>query len=77
MEEEPMPPWAVRIETKLDFFISRLDDHENRIRMLESHGTTDHGSRLTALEQWKFTLPVSGLIALVSAIAAVIAALGK
>lgn len=77
MDEEPMPPWAVRIETKLDFFISRQDDHENRIRILESHATADHGNRLTSLEQWKFTLPVSGLVALISAIAAVIAALGK
>jgi hypothetical protein len=39
-EEEAMPGWAVRLETKVDIVLtqhgSRLDDHEVRIRGQEA-----------------------------------------
>jgi hypothetical protein len=38
--QEPMPSWAVRLETKVDLVLSqhssKLDDHEARIRAQES-----------------------------------------
>lgn len=50
-----------RIEVKLDIVLSRYEDHEIRLRRLESHGTDDHDSRITALERWKYALPASVL----------------
>lgn len=29
-------------------------DHEDRIRVIESHGTKDHGPRLSVLERWRW-----------------------
>jgi hypothetical protein len=61
----------IRIETKLDMALRAQDDHEGRIRALESHGTLTHGDRITALERWRYALPVAALLSLVSIVAAV------
>lgn len=41
----------VRIETKIDLSISRVDDHETRLRRLEKVRGDDHETRLRRLER--------------------------
>jgi hypothetical protein len=47
---------VARIEGKLDRLLAASDDHETRIRVLESHGTARHDARLGSLEQWRWTV---------------------
>lgn len=46
-EEEPMPGWAVRLETKVDIVLtqhgSRIDDHELRLRVQEARSYVSPG----------------------------------
>jgi hypothetical protein len=67
-EAEDTASRLARIEVKLDLALTRYEDHELRIRRLESHGTADiavHDARITALERWKYSLPATSLIAAV------------
>lgn len=72
--------WMARIETKLDTVISGHDDHEKRLRALESQATEskDHGTRLTALESVRWPLPtLSALISGGALITAILVAILK
>lgn len=50
----------VRIDTKLDIALRQQEDHEGRLR---------------ALERWRYALPTSAVLAVASAITAVLSAL--
>lgn len=65
--------WMARIETKLDTVISGHDDHEKRMRALESQATEqrDHEARLAALESNRW--PMQSISTLISAIAMIAA----
>ncbi|MEU0808641.1 hypothetical protein [Streptomyces sp. NPDC005970] len=67
----------VRIETKLDLVLRHQEDHEGRIRVLESHGTIDHDQRIASLEKWRHALPTAAILSLASVITAVITAVLK
>lgn len=60
----------IRIETKLDITLRQQEDHEGRMRVLESHGTADHDTRISALERWRYALPTSTLLSLASVVTA-------
>lgn len=61
----------VRIETKLDVALRQQEDHERRLRVLESHGTSDHDARIVGLEKWRYALPTAGFLSLASMATAV------
>lgn len=61
----------VRIETKLDVALRAQEDHERRIRALESHGTNDHDVRLTAVEKWRYALTPTIFLSIASIATAV------
>lgn len=61
----------VRIETKLDIALRQQEDHEGRIRTLESHGSGSHEERITALERWRYALPTAAVLSAASCITAV------
>lgn len=57
---------------RMDERMSAVQDHESRLRALESFGLVDHDARLGALERWKYALPASFITAVVSGIVAII-----
>lgn len=65
----------VRIETKLDLALRQQEDHERRLRVLESHGTSDIDIRVTSLERWRYALPTAAFLSLASMATAVVTAL--
>lgn len=67
----------VRIETKLDNFLSRFEDHEARIRTLEKNLPVNADERLTGVERWKYALPASVLGTVIAAAVAIYGALGR
>ncbi|KPI09942.1 hypothetical protein OV450_3433 [Actinobacteria bacterium OV450] len=71
-----------RVEVKIDQIIEiqriRGEDHETRLRVLESHQTSDHDARLSALEHWRYALPTTAVVlAVASTVIAVLNYLGK
>jgi hypothetical protein len=52
-ESDPIPVLLARIEVKLDNALSQTQDHETRIR---------------SLEKWRYTLPVTVLVSVASAV---------
>lgn len=68
----------VRIETKLDLYIvNGIQDHETRLRIIESHETGSHGDRIAKLEAWRYAIPASVLTGMASAGTAIWIALGR
>lgn len=53
--------------TRIEEQIKDVGDHEARIRVLEQVIPADTEVRITALERWKYGLPIAGLTAVVSA----------
>ena len=52
---------TTRVDARLDTGQHRLDDHEQRMRVVEAHPenagvVTDHENRVRALERFRFTL---------------------
>jgi hypothetical protein len=72
--------WMARIETKLDTVLVGHDDHEKRIRALETSATEakDHGPRITALESGRWPLhTITVLLSAAGLIAAILLAILK
>jgi hypothetical protein len=67
----------VRIETKLDLALRQQEDHEYRLRILESHGTASHGDRLSMLERWRYALPTAAVLSLASMVSVVVTTVWK
>lgn len=68
----------VRIETKLDLYIvNGIQDHETRLRQIESYDTADHDERISKLEAWRYAIPASVLTGMMSAGTAIWIALGR
>lgn len=65
----------VRIEVKLDQALAGNADHETRLRLLESHGTSDHGQRISEVERWRYAVPMAAVAIVASSAAQIIAAL--
>lgn len=66
---DPIEVQLARIEVKLDAALTGHVDHETRIRELESLNLKSyaprldtHGSRLDALERWRYALPATLLV---------------
>lgn len=53
--------------TQIEEQVRDVGDHEARVRILEEKVPRDLGVRLTALERWRYGLPIAGLTAVVSA----------
>lgn len=50
----------------MDERLKAIPDHENRIRELRSEVPFNLTQRLSALEKWRYALPVTGLLAISS-----------
>ena len=62
MTDETIRDLLIEIKTKVDILIGQHNDHETRLRVVESRPvpdvtrTADHESRIRALERSKFVL---------------------
>jgi hypothetical protein len=53
----------VRIETKLDLSVGRVDDHEARLRALEKRNSgEDHEDRIRNLEKFRYAWPSAAVV---------------
>lgn len=69
-EYQELKEILVRVETNLNHFVARSEDHEQRIRHLEKAEEVE--ARLTALEKWKYRLPAAAVTALILSLASVV-----
>lgn len=62
---------------RMDERMNMVQDHETRIRNIESFQVADHNGRLVALEKWKYALPASLFLGLASTATVLFNLLGK
>lgn len=65
----------VGIEERLNGALAANERLRDQLAELCTH-TADHETRLRAIERWRYALPLAALTALITGVAAVVAALG-